>query len=293
MQNFHAGSVQHDDQEQVEPANTNGSAPARNRAAQRPRTSRPLPTDRLKFAIQPAALKAIAVASNYGERAVGGEDIAAKLGVSANTAALNNAFFADVGLIVRESKGLYKPVEAASEFARRATFNETEAATHLRTLFSDYWAFQDVKQQLLLGPATQKQMIQVLAHTAGASKDHETQLLNILLWLEFVGLIVIADGHIQLGQHDLQDLQDPNLKPPVPPVDPPLVAPGGEHGAAGKGEGSTKDRRQEAPGNPILTVNFDLALSAEDLSALSGEQITALFEGAGKIAAVKAAMAEK
>jgi hypothetical protein len=88
----------------------------------------PLPTDRLKFDGQKAALKAIAVASNNGQRGVTADEMAPRMGVAAATAGLNNAFFVEAGLIERERKGVYKPKEPTLEYSRKAGFNETVSA---------------------------------------------------------------------------------------------------------------------------------------------------------------------
>jgi hypothetical protein len=257
----------------------------RQRAPKRPRTSRPLPTDRLKFPMQVAALKAIAVASNYGERGVSADDLAPRIGVSAATAGLNNAFFLEAGVIVRERKGHYLPTDATSEFARRSTFNETEAAALLADAFKETWYFREVAQQLGMGPTSHEQMTQVLAHAAGASKAHETQLTNVLLWLEYVGLILLFDGKVQLGQRDIQDLG--RTPPPLPETPEPAPEPAPSPGPA-ESERPTTTRRQKAPTETVLSLSFDFAVTAEELSGLSADQITALFEAVGKVAAIKA-----
>jgi hypothetical protein len=259
---------------------TNGQ---RQRAPKRPRTSRPLPTDRLKFEMQVSALKAIAVASNYGERGVSGEDIAPRIGVSPASAALNNIFFLEAGLIVRERKGHYLPTEATCEFARKSTFNETEAAALLAASFKDTWYYREVAQQLAMGPTTHEQMTRVLAHAAGASKDHETQLTNVLQWLEFVGLILLFDGQVQLGQRDLQDFGKAS------PVEPEKVA--NDTPDPPTGERTTKQaEHRQAPADAVLSLSFAFALTADDLRGLTPEQITSLFDAVGKVAAIKATM---
>src|SRR4051812_28938615 len=95
------------------PESSNGDPPEkRSRARSRARTSKPLPTDRMKFDLQVRALRAIVVESSNGQRAVGAEDIAPRLSVATVTAGLNNAFFAEAGLLTKEGKGRYRPASA-------------------------------------------------------------------------------------------------------------------------------------------------------------------------------------
>lgn len=260
------------------------------RAAPRPRSQRPLPTNRLKFDVQVAALKAIAVASNYGERAVSAEDIAPRMGVVAATAGLNNAFFTAAGLIVRERKGYYKPIAATSEFARKSTFNETQAAALLGPAMQESWYFREIAQQLQMGTTTHKKMIEVLAHVAGASRDHETQLTSVLLWLEYVGLVINTNGYVQLGQRDLQELYKPLTPDPEEDTEDDGDGPVDPAGTEGKTT-TTKRRRSDVHDEEtVLSLTFDLALTGDDLRGLSAEQIVALFEAVGKVAAIKATM---
>jgi hypothetical protein len=268
-----------------------GNAPSsQTKAERRLRAAKPLPTNRMKMATQVDALKAITIASQYGERGVSALDIAPRLGLSPATAGLNNAFFLEVGLLVRERKGHYKPTEASINFTRKASFNEAQAAKILAPSFRDSWYYHEVAQQLGMGPATTKRMVEVLAHAAGATSDHTSQLESVLLWLEYVGLVVIADGHVQLGQHDLQDLEVPanELAAPDEPAEPKRAQP-----AASERKGTTIKAQREngaAQAETVLSLNFDLALTADDLRKLTAEQITALFEAVGKVAAIKVAM---
>lgn len=272
---------------------------SQNRTERRQKAAKPLPTNRMKMATQVDALKAITIASKYGEQGVSAVDIAPRMGVASATAGLNNAFFLEAGWIVKERKGHYKPTKAAIDFTRKSGFNTTQAAALLAPSLRDTWYYREVAQQLGMGPATKKRMVEVLAHAAGATSDHEQQLESVLLWLEYVGLILIADGYVQLGQHDLQDLEAPSDEPAVPddpreldesqePREPQRRQP-----VATDGERATTKVQREngvAQAKTALSLNFDLALTADDLRKLTAEQITALFEAVGKVAAMKAAM---
>jgi hypothetical protein len=259
--------------------------PTTSRAERRVRPNKPLPTDRMKHGTEVNALKAIAVASRFGERGVSAEDIGARIGVTTATAGLSNAFFAEAGWITRESKGRYLPTDATNTFAQKLGFNETEAAALLAPSIRESWYFREIAPELQTGPVAVGQLVQVLAQAAGATSEYEPQLESVLLWLEYVGLVVIADGHVQLGQRDPQELQ----KPPVKEDDenqrkaPEAAA----EPARGESQEPTKKQRL-AQANAVISLDFDLSLTAEDLAKLKPEQITALFEAVGQVAAIKA-----
>jgi hypothetical protein len=254
----------------------------------RPRASKALPTDRLKLDAQKAVLQAIAVASDYGKRAVGSNDIAPRMGIAASTAALNNNFFLESGLIKRESKGKYLPTEAANSFARTYSFNKKDAGADLREVLATSWYFREVKQQLAgMGPATKDTLIELLAHRAGASKEHEPQLGSLLSWLEYAQLIVLDGSLYKLAagapeaREDEADEEGSTENDEKPAGDAPAPTPARtttQKGGQG-GVGSTP---------PVLAFNFDLSLRAEDLKGLSPEQIEAVFEAVGKVMAIKA-----
>ncbi len=263
------------------------------RSAARPRPTKALPTDRMKFEMQVGALRSIAVVSDFGKRAVGGEDIAPTLGVSGATAALNNQFFMESGLIARKSKGRYLPSDAVVKFAQRHSFDPEEAGHVLAPILADTWFFREVKRAIPLSPARNR-MIEVLAYAAGTTKDRSAQLGSLLAWLEYAGLIVVENGTVRLGERasetnggdedGLADRQDP----PADPADPNSETPT---------KGEQTERQQKPPkdeqpmrGPTLLALSFDLSLTADDLGRLSAEQITALFEAVGKVAAIKGAI---
>lgn len=258
------------------------------RAVRRMRPNKPLPTDRMKKATQVQALKAIAVASASREQGVSASDIAARIGVADVTAGLNNAFFAEAGWVERTGKGLYKPTDAALKFAQRFGFNETEAASLLAPSIGQTWYFREIEPELRIGrPLPMAQAVSILANAAGAGAEYRSQLENVVEWLDYVGLVVITDGHLQLGQRDIQDLQ-----PPADDEQEREQQPAGSVGsdpARSAVTGAAKEKRLQA--QAVVSLDFDLSLAADDLAKLEPEQITALFKAVGEIAAIKAKLA--
>ena len=167
------------------------------RAARRPSTDRALPTDRMKFEMGVNALKALAISSDYGKTAVGADEIATRLNVVPATAGLNNAFFTGVGLALREARGRYKPTPVVCEFARKHSFDAKAAGRLLGPTFRESWCFKEVVQQAAMTPKISRdQMVEVLATAAGATSDHRVQLVSILEWLAYAGVIEMTGDTI-------------------------------------------------------------------------------------------------
>jgi hypothetical protein len=287
-------AAQSESGESSESGATEPTSDSRMRAPSRPRARKALPTDRLKLDVQKGALVAISLASDYGRRAVGSEDIAPRIGVSPATAGLNNAFFMESGLITRESKGRYKPTNETIKFARDYAFDAVRAGKILGGPLAQTWCFHAVRQQLGMGPVSKDTMIQVLAHEAGASKDHQVQLAAMLSWLEYAGLIEDKGGNIKIiegaagppaGDAGAAGTAAQDV---VPPADVPDRAPVPPTPAGA----TTKTGHQAPRGNAetMLGFAFDFSLTKDDLGALSGEQIEALFGAVGKLMAIKASI---
>ena len=260
-------------------------------ARPRPRTARALPTDRLKFELQVRALRALALESQNGARAVGAPELANRIGVADSTAPLNNAFFAEAGLAIKAGRGLFKPTQATLDFERDAGFEdiETAARKHLAGPLSRAWFFGEIKSQISMGDAAESRIMSVLTNAAGASSVHRVKLISLLDWLALAGLITREGGEIKLSatgasatpqQHgQKQDGETPKTPPgETPPA--PEVPPAGE--------GTTKI--QEDRGPVVLEVKFSCSYTAKDLAELEPEHIKALYEAVGGVQAVQAVL---
>lgn len=268
-----------------QPEASNESAqPSSSRRRAIPRTTRPLPTDRLKFDAHKQALKAIAISSEFGKQTVGSDAIARALSVAETTAGLNNAFFVDSGLITKEGRGQYRPTEPTNAFARKHSFSDAEAGLLLADTLKKTWYFKAVAQRLQIGPATKPQIIEALAHGAGATAERQSQLDGLLDWLSYAGLVRFEGSAIVI----------PAAAPSPPPPgggganvdeDPP-----GGPGDDGAGKGATKHGGHTPRQDPVVSMSFEFALTAGDLKQLAPEQIKALFEAVGVLMATKGAL---
>lgn len=260
------------------------------RAPAKARPTEPVPTDRMKFDTQVKALLTACTASRNGSEWITADNMAAMLGISPATAPLNNAFYVYLNLLEKRGKGEYRPTEISLRFQQRWTFDKKTAPTILAPAFEDSWFLDAVKQKLALGEATVDEMVETLALVANTDNSYATQYTFCLEWLQYVGLITMENGVVRL------------VGDGVAPVDPGVVRDDGAQPSADERppaapaqeeievQDAQRPLRQDGPPT-IVSMSIDISLTADDLRKLSSEQISALFDGVGKVAAVKAALA--
>lgn len=259
-----------------------GGAPRKHTKA---RPKYPVPTDRMKHSSAVDALRAFCALSKGGTESVTTAQLASNLGLSPVTAGLNNVFFASLGLLEQAGKGSYKPTELALAFYRKYTFDRAEAPPILAPAFRDQWFFEAVKHRLDVKPeSTKSQVIEVLAAAAGTDASYSVQYGQLLEWLEYVGLIKIDNGVVRVLEAGTVSVKPVNDgKKPTPLGEEGVVTP-----PVGEGERPTEIAGSAAP--PVVSLSVEINVTAEDLVKLTADQITALFDGIGKVASVKAAL---
>jgi len=252
------------------------------RAPSRLRLKKSLPTERMKFDTQKAALVAFVTASDRGKEAVGATEIAARIGLSPDTAALVNNFFVEAGFVTKEGKGRYKPVESVNEYQRLYELQPEQAAKQLAEPLKKSWYFTEIAKELRgAGKVVEERLINVLGLAAGAGGDRRAQLELVLDWLEYARLIVREDGVVRLGFDVLGEDHEGG--------DPPAQDPLENDPADAKGKEPTKPRPGETPVSlQVLGFAFEFTLTADDLRKLSPEQIAALFKAVGEVMAIRA-----
>ena len=270
------------------PGPSNTASPQRNKQKARPRF--PVPTDRLKREKQDDALRVVAVASRNGQEPVDAAKMAALMDVTADTAPLNNAFFVSIGLMKKVGKGEYLPTDLTLDYQQRWSFDKAAAPSLLAPAFASGWFFDAIKQRLQVGPATRDQLIETLASEARTDSSYARQYGFILDWLEYVGLIVLKDGNVTLtantGPAEASTATDGSGSEPPAPPDPPPAPP--KPAPPAPSEVTTVHQPEASP--PVVRLAFEVVLTATDLALMAPEQITALFDGIGKVAAAKATL---
>jgi hypothetical protein len=245
--------------------------------------SKALPTDRLKFSKQTDALRALAIGSANGTVPVNAKKLSSLIHVAETTAPLNNTFFHSIGLAERRGKSGYVPAGPTLEYARQLSFNKPDAGHVLAPNFERSWFYEAVVERLAMGNATKGDLIENLSRIAGADANYKTQMGSLIEWLEYAGLIEIDGEDVTLTKGvgiggDAPGSRGAELRGPTP--DTPTPA---------KVTEPTTPQVVESP--TVLSMSIELSLTVEDLAKLSAEQVTALFQGVGQVASIKAALA--
>jgi hypothetical protein len=256
------------------PGGTEVQGPKRAKSKARPNYA--VPTDRMKFPeTQVASLISSCVASRNGQVPVTSEAQANFMGVSPATAGLNNGFFVSLGLLKKVGKGAYMPTELALQFQQKWSFDKEGAPALLQPAFRGQWFHEAVKQRVQVGRPTVKQAIETLAGVAGTDSSYEAQYGLLLDWLEYVGLITTTSGTVALvGEAPEREAEETTVAPIL-----------GEQATVPPEPAPSPKPQQKLP---VVSLSIEVSLTAEDLATLPPDAITALFDGIGKVAFVKA-----
>jgi hypothetical protein len=258
-----------------------GEPPAADPGRQQPRqrASRSLPTDRIKRERQYEILPAIGRLSGPRKDAVNADSLARAVGggIASTTVILSNKFFTEAGWITNPAKGLYAATDALVEYTRRLAVDGAErAALELHAPARSSWFWQELEPRFTNGKVRVSDAEIVLMHAANATDGHLPMIKNLIDWLEHIGMITVDDQFITA-----KDSAVPDAAPdPAPEA----------HDEPGETvpESAKPDGMGREPASPtILAVTFDLKITVGDLAHLSADQIRALFDAAGTIAALK------
>lgn len=274
----------------VEPP-TDGEFPT-GRQPQRQRADKALPTDRMKMDRQIAVLGALGRLSGPRKDPVNGDQLSRAVGGAvAATIILSNKFFADAGWIVPSGRGHYAATDELVEYTRRlATGTPQYASEVLRAPARRSWFWEILEPYLANGgrlPVNEAAIL--LMREAGAMDHHMTMIQNLVAWLEHIGLITVQDNYIvAAGVSD--GVGTPSAGSPAEPQRPadPQRPAGPKPTAGPEPDGErTIVRDEELPPATLLGFSLDVYLTVDDLARLTPEQIKALFEAVGALAALK------
>lgn len=249
---------------------------------QRARASKSLPTDRLKFEAQIELLQRFGRMSGSQRRPVTSEEIAKAQQVSANTASLNNGFYVDAGWLQRAGRGKYVASDALLAYTQRAQFdpaNAQSAAGLLADEMKKSWYWQSLEGHIRGGGLPRPEALVILSTEAGAGQEYKIQLENVLQWLQFVGLVQLDEKFVRPG----------SAAGAVAVEDAPWT--GSEDAPDEQTTGDHMDQsNSRAPERKdvVLAFSLDFKLGAGELKSLSPDQIRALFEAVGTVAALTA-----
>ena len=262
---------------------------------QKQRSDRSLPTDRLSFDKQVEVLRAIAQMSGNGRRPVTAEDLSAAIGLRGNTGGLSNKFFRDSGWVESAGRGMYAATEALLEYHRHLNVDAQDVAGARRNLAfvaESSWYWQAVEPMLDEGGARQTMILHALSKSAGAF-EHTQQLMSILGWLEWLGLVrregdllfrVSASSSTRDGDQDLaMDLDRHNEHEDGKSDDLAGDATESHDASTSATLGFEADQVGRAESPAMVSFNFSVRITAEDAARLTPEQLQHLLAFAEKL----------
>jgi hypothetical protein len=188
------------------------------------------------------------------------------------------------GWLEPTGRGRYVATDALLEYSRRVQFdpsNAAKAAALLAAPARNSWYWRVLKAQLQHGHLPRTEALVILSSEADAMNDYRPQLENILEWLQFLCLISTDGDNISLAEIDptsaarddnlaTDDLAQKDYAEKLDEEKPHLAR------ARSKGD----------EGDVVLALNFELRLTSSDLAALAPDQIRALYDAVGAVAAL-------
>lgn len=163
-----------------------------------------LPTDRLAFEKQIEVATAFAVVhETNGHNPVANDAAGGALTptLASTTVLTTNAFFVDVGLLVRhEDAGKFTPSQELLEYQNARLWDEVGAGQKLRPLFERSWFYRCLAPKLHLAAQPKAACHAILAGESGAKKEHEERLNILLRFLQFAGIITIQGDNVAFSQ---------------------------------------------------------------------------------------------
>lgn len=162
----------------------------------RPRPTKPLPTDRVSPSNQLRILRAWASMSNEGKRPATVNEVSTTVDMVASTVAMTNPFFSSIGLLQRLAVGTYMPSRDVIAFSNSA--NDKVAARKLAPAFRDAWFGQLILPKLKYAPMEEQTVLSLLEDAAATGPEQRKALGFILDFMAVVGLIEQKGDQIKL-----------------------------------------------------------------------------------------------
>jgi len=248
----------------------------------KPQTTRKLPTDRIAFSRQLDILRAYALASQGGTKAVHYSTAADLVKMSATTVPLMNTFMIDNGF-VEKSGNDFIPNRALLEFAQAYSWNPETAPLKLAPLIRSTWFGELMLKHLSFRSMTTDDMVAELAAQISAPPDCKSQLESLIDYAVAAGLVRRDGTQLTLGPQASPDgsetPQGRTEKPmPAEPQEQRTDAPARVPGAVATGFMTTEGG-----------VQFHVAIKVDmkEMSGWSPDRISAFFSGLAQVLAAK------
>jgi hypothetical protein len=250
----------------------------------------------LSFEKQVDVLRAIAQISGNSRRPVTAEDLSAAIGLKGGTGGLSNKFFRDSGWVVSAGRGMYAATETLMEYHRHLNVDPQDAGgarRHLATPAQASW-YWEALEPMLEGGARQTLILHALSKAAGAY-DHMPQLLQILTWLEWLGLVrrdgdLVFRGTAEGSRSDEEEASEVIGKTmtadDVPQQEQSPAAEAKDQDVADE-QGATTPFQEAPPSaddtSALVSFSFKVRITAEDAAKLTAEQLQSVLDFAEKL----------
>ena len=225
-------SVEQSDEQATLDSPKNGSGqslPFRN-----PKKSKPtqvLPSDRLTTEKQLEALRAFVVASEAENGPVTNEQAGKIIARSGLTVVVTNAFFTDIGLLIRSDSGRFTPGQPAKEYQAAYDWDANTAGAKLAPAFRDTWFAKALTPRLKMRTLTKNEALAFLAEACKASPEYQSRLVMLLEFLNAAGVLSLAGDEIKaatggpVGGSTAGGGGGDDRLPPPPPTPPAQIIP--------------------------------------------------------------------
>jgi len=161
------------------------------------RPKKPLPAKKLSTAKQFDCLRSIAVASTEERKPITIQQVADILNMHPNTVSICNPFFDDIGLIEKQGHK-FVPSAEVIEFNKKYQWTQEEAGHKLAPIIKNTWFASPLLQRLAIRSMGKDEVISLFAEECSASPEYKGQLVMLLDYMIFSGLVIEENGTINL-----------------------------------------------------------------------------------------------
>jgi hypothetical protein len=239
-----------------------------------------LPFDRVQFTKQLEILRAYAAASAQGTKTATNIEVAAIVGMAAETVSMCNGFFTSLGFIQKGDSGWIVSQEVQA-FFRAGDWNKDTASHKLSPLVQASWFAQALLPRLSFKPIDEEEAIGLLADVASAGQDYKRHLKMLVDYLEAAGL-VLRDGTMLKLRAAATSESNPARQEPTKESAAESPVPAGIPKAAKVVTAFS----QMAQGAMRFNVSFDVDMS--EMANWRADRIAAFFSGIAQVLAAKA-----
>lgn len=158
-----------------------------------PKSNHPLPSAKLAIDKQYNALRAFAIASGSERDPVSIHAVADILQIHSGSISMCNPFFVDAKLISKVGHK-FTPADEVFEYAQRMEWEDPDAGKKLAPVLEETWFAKALIPRLKLKSIAEKAGIGVLSEVSNASPSEKRQLVMLIDYLEYAGLLIRENG---------------------------------------------------------------------------------------------------